>query len=196
MRAISTAITCSLLLATLALAGCSYGGSSSASDTAASSGRPPSIELTSPAVASTEAIPRRYTCDGQDVSLPLQWKLVPPATQEILLVILALTRQRVSENAIRQKISVEWAVAGMPPTLRKLTAGRLPPGAILGRNAHGDSRYSICPAGRTTGSYVIMLFAAPRKLSQRPGFSDNALYAQLSTIKPPYGQLIATYSRA
>jgi phosphatidylethanolamine-binding protein (PEBP) family uncharacterized protein len=190
------AITCSLLLLALALAGCSYGGSSSSSATAASSGRPPSIELASPALAGTQAIPRRYTCDGRDISLPLQWGLVPPTTQEILVVILHLTRVRISEAAVRQKISVVWAVGGMRPTLRELTAGRLPPGAILGRNASGDSRYSVCPTGSTSGSYVIMLFAAPHKLSPPPGFSDNSLYAQLSQIKPPYGQLVATYSRA
>jgi phosphatidylethanolamine-binding protein (PEBP) family uncharacterized protein len=195
MRTISNAITCSLVLAALALTGCSYGGSDSSSATAASSGRPPSIELASPALAGTQAIPRRYTCDGQDVSLPLQWSSVPPTTQELLLVMLSLTREHLSESAVREKISVLWAVAGMQPILHKLAAGRLPPGAILGRSASGDSRYSVCPAGRTSGDYVLMLFAVPSKLSLRPGFSDNSLFAQLSETKPPYGQLVATYAR-
>ena len=31
------------------------------------------FELTSTAFASEEPIPQKYTCDGQDISPPLQW---------------------------------------------------------------------------------------------------------------------------
>lgn len=194
MRAISNAIVSSLLLAALALAGCGGGGASSQSATASIPSA--SIPLESPVLVGTTAIPARYTCDGKDVSLPLQWTRVPVQAKELILVILALTPVRVVGSRVRERFAVDWAVAGLRPSLHRLDPGRLPPGAILGRNAHGHSSYSICPAKGTRASYLIGLFAPPSRLSPRPGFSDESLFAQLSRVKPPYGRIFATYSRA
>jgi phosphatidylethanolamine-binding protein (PEBP) family uncharacterized protein len=195
MRAISNALTISVLLAALALAGCGDDGSSSTAATPTAHLR--RIAITSPAIGSgSEAIPARYTCTGKDISLPLRWKPIPAGTKELLLLMFTLTPVHVTGNAVREAIVPEWAVAGLPPTIRQLAPGRLPSGAILGRNAQGSSSYSICPTTKTRQAYMIALFASPRKLSPHPGFTDEALFAQLSRVKPPYGQLFASYLRA
>lgn len=188
-------MTSSVLLAALALAGCGGGGSSSTARTPAAKLR--TITLTSPAIASgSEAIPARYTCTGKDVALPLQWKPVPLGTKELLLLMFTLTPVHVTGNAVREAIVPEWAVAGLPPTIHQLAPGKLPSGAILGRNPQGSSGYSICPTTKTRQTYMIALFASPRKLSPHPGFTDEALFAELSRIRPPYGQLFTSYLRA
>jgi phosphatidylethanolamine-binding protein (PEBP) family uncharacterized protein len=195
MRTISNAITSSVLLAVLALVGCGDGDSNSTA--AAPTNSLLTITLTSPAIgSSTESIPARYTCAGKDVSMPLQWTPIPAGTKELLLLMFALTPVHATGNAIREAIVPEWAVAGLPPTIHQLAPGRLPRGAILGRNAQGHSSYSICPTTKTRQLYMVALFASPRKLSPHPGFTDAALFAQLSRVKPPYGQLFASYSPA
>jgi phosphatidylethanolamine-binding protein (PEBP) family uncharacterized protein len=183
------------LIASLALAGCGGGSRSTPASTAAEAAKSPlqSIVLESPAMAGGETIPPRYTCDGRDVSPPLRWRLVPPATRELLLLVLSVN-PRAGTRTVEGN-TVEWAVAGLRPSLRQLAQGRLPPGALVGRNVHGSTRYRICPAKRELGAYLILLFASPTRLSLPPGFSDEALFAELSKLKPPYGQISATYSR-
>ena len=71
-----------LLLVTclaIAVGGCSSGPSPTASP---EKERPAAVPfaLTSTAFAEGEPIPRKYTCDGEDISPPLQWRDVPEGT--------------------------------------------------------------------------------------------------------------------
>src|SRR6266550_2448885 len=44
------------------------------------------LKLTSPAFKEGEAIPRQYTCDGVNVSPPLEWTGMPKTAKTIALV--------------------------------------------------------------------------------------------------------------
>ena len=44
------------------------------------------MRLTSSAIADGSAIPRRYTCDGEDISPPLQWSDAPARTRSFVLL--------------------------------------------------------------------------------------------------------------
>jgi hypothetical protein len=44
------------------------------------------MRLTSSAFANDAQIPRRYTCDGDDVSPPLEWSGAPDATRSFVLL--------------------------------------------------------------------------------------------------------------
>ena len=45
------------------------------------------FELTSPAFQASAPIPKKYTCDGKDVSPPLEWKNAPAGTVGIALIM-------------------------------------------------------------------------------------------------------------
>ena len=45
-----------------------------------------SFELTSNAFVEGEPIPQKYTCDGEDVSPPLEWADPPQDTQSFALI--------------------------------------------------------------------------------------------------------------
>jgi len=47
----------------------------------------PDFSLASPSFPAGGAIPRRFTCDGEDVSPALAWKGAPPETAEFVLVV-------------------------------------------------------------------------------------------------------------
>src|SRR5690349_4221307 len=80
-------------LLALALAGCGGGGGSggpASATTPATSARssvPATIALSSPAFANGGPIPRRFTCDADDVAPPLSWSGVPAGTAELALVL-------------------------------------------------------------------------------------------------------------
>ncbi len=174
------------LAAMLALIGCGGSGSDSHPPTSATSG---TTTTSSPTSAATEqprqkppmrlsisaipdggeghpSIPARYTCDGADISPALQWSNVPPGTRELVLLIAHLSTA---------EVHFDWSVAGLVPTLDGLTAGGLPPGAIVGRNSRGQTAYSICPAKDVRQSYGAILFAMPRHIDLRSGFQTRAL---------------------
>jgi Raf kinase inhibitor-like YbhB/YbcL family protein len=45
------------------------------------------LELTSPAFEHGRSIPRKHTCEGEDVSPPLAWSGVPQGTASLALVV-------------------------------------------------------------------------------------------------------------
>ncbi len=189
MRIISNATVGLCLLAVLAVSGCGSGDPSSTATTA----NLRKIALASPAIAANStAIPARYTCAGANMSLPLRWSAVPRATREILLVMFSIapvSRERATETP-------QWVVAGLAPSVHQLAPGKLPAGALLGRDPLGQSRYSVCPAKGARGTYLLVVFASPLKLEHDAGFADTSAWAKLSRIRPPYGDFAATYSRA
>ena len=120
-----------LLVAVLVGAGC--GSSSSTSNTTASSAStstPTATTSTSTTPSSSKKstfgkiavassaftvggpIPVQYTCDGAGVSPPLQWSGIPKGTAEIVVLAFDLSPQATS--------SVQWAVAGIPPSVSEL----------------------------------------------------------------------------
>jgi phosphatidylethanolamine-binding protein (PEBP) family uncharacterized protein len=190
VRTISIATVSGLLLAAGALAGC---GAGSTTTPLADAGA--AVALESPVLHGARSIPRNYTCDGKDVSLPLQWGAVPAETKELAVMILAVDLPRPSEGKEVVNVVAQWGVLGLAPTLRRLASGTLPPGALVGLNPRGRPRYSICPAKGTHQSYLITVFTLPRRLEAHPGFTDQALFTTLTNARVPYGELTATYSR-
>src|ERR1700691_3303168 len=149
---------------------------STASATTASKTTPPkehlptvSITLASPVFSARTTIPARYTCDGTDTSPPMHWSGVPSGTAEFVLIISELSPSASGGEAIA------WAVAGLPATLKRLSAGPLPAGAIVGRNSLGQARYSVCPPTGVLHHYIVVLYALPHTVSVQPGFAASAL---------------------
>ncbi len=167
------------LLAMLALAGCGGGAAtsktsasltvskkSSAGSTFTTTG--PTLAkgfvLTSPAFKNNGAIPRRYTCDGSGLIIPLQWSGVPKQAKELVLVM----RDPDAPGAP----FVHWAVAGISPASRGLPAQ-----ATQGRNSAGKSGYTppCPPPGDRPHHYVITLTALSGPSHLAGGFTPDQL---------------------
>lgn len=145
--------------------------------------------VSSPVFNAGSLIPARYTCDGSDTSPPLRWSAIPPGTAELALFIINL-------NSTGGKVQIYWAVAGIHPALKGISAGKLPSGAIVGRNSLGQSRYTICPA-QSAGlqHYVVALFALQHSVAAAPGFSADALYQTVSEAAEYKGLTGFSYQR-
>jgi phosphatidylethanolamine-binding protein (PEBP) family uncharacterized protein len=129
-----------------------------------------SIEVSIPTLLREGYIPKRYTCDGADLSLPVRWSDIPPDTAQ--LAIFAINLQ-----PVHGRFFFDWALAGISATSQGISAGTLPPGAIVGRNSSGNIGYSICPAkGTPEERYVVRVVALPHPLAATPGFDAEAFY--------------------
>lgn len=102
--------------------------------------------LTSPAFQDGAAIPRRHTCDGEDLSPPLAWGNLPAATASLALIV--------DDPDAPAGLWTHWVVwnlpvpsAGLP---EGLGPGPLPGGGTQGRNSWGEARWQgPCPPGDT-----------------------------------------------
>ena len=146
------------------------------------------MQIDLPLAEPRRLLPARYTCDGSDLSIPLSWNRVPPGTAELALFVLDL-------QPVDGEVFADWAVAGLSPTLHGLPTGRLPPGAVVGRNGFGQDGYSICPEHGQEQIYIVALFALPHRLPLKPGFDSAALHQQVERLARVQGLTSARYLR-
>lgn len=133
-------------------------------------------------------MPRRYTCDGAGLSPPLAWRNVPARSVELLLLAIDLDGGHTD--------AVQWAVGGLPASAPGISAGRLPPGAVVGRGGAGDARWGgICGARGRVHHVAFLLYALDRKLGLRAGFDPATLRGGLSSATVARGLTVATYRR-
>jgi len=203
----SNAAAAGTLLAAVALTACGGSGShpatatqtanvsSTASQTATSAEsteKVPNVDLevhipVLQGAVGAKAMPRRYTCDGADISPPISWGKVPSATAEIDLFVVSL------ENGSEY---TSWAVAGIPAKTRSLRAGRLPHGAVVGRNRFNRAGYSLCPRKGTKGTYTLLVDPLPRRIAAKSGFNPEQLLDQAIHVAEVEGELSFSYKRA
>lgn len=156
------------------------------------------IEVKSAAVAG-ERIPIRYTCDGQDVSPPIEWGAVPADIRQLALFLVGFTPKPGTKT---YRVSVKWAVAGVKPGLHRLAAGRLPAGAYLATDRSGRHLpYSLCPSKGTSVHYQFELYGVPAAVRIPARFSAAAVFRALTRPSGPtranaHGGFVALYTRA
>ena len=134
-----------------------------------------------------ERLPPLYTCDGKNTSPALQWQGVPQGTVELALFAMNV-------QPVNGKLFFDWAVAGLDPELEEIEAGKLPKGAVVGRNSFGDTGYKICPEGAGE-IYMFALYALPEKLSPAGGFDPHDLRQAALDASGNVGLLPLTYAR-
>jgi Raf kinase inhibitor-like YbhB/YbcL family protein len=135
-----------------------------------------SIRVTSD-FASAGVIPRIHTCDGRDLSPPLRAAGIPPATKELVIVM-------VDHDAPGGDF-IHWALAHVEPGSGgsrsggsiALSAGQTPAGAVLGVNSFGSHGYrGPCPPrGDPAHHYEITVYALAQPSGLQSGFSAGAV---------------------
>ncbi|HWX45681.1 MAG TPA: hypothetical protein VNY52_10220 [Solirubrobacteraceae bacterium] len=161
--------------------------------TAQSTVRPPpvTVKLSVLGVGPEPAnlIPKNNTCDGANVPLSFTWSAVPHGTAELVLFVINI-------RPVRESAFVDWAVAGLRPSSRGITAGTLPPGALAGVNSLGRVGYSICPPKGTSETYIARLVALAHPLAARSGFDGKTLFMEAERAAKAIGVTGAgSYSR-
>jgi len=80
-------------------------------------------------------IPVRYTCSGDDVSVPLNWEDAPEGTRSFVLIV---DDPDAPDPGAPKMVWVHWVLYNIPPDINSLaehiTSATLPPGTIEGIN--------------------------------------------------------------
>jgi Raf kinase inhibitor-like YbhB/YbcL family protein len=131
-----------------------------------------SFELTSAAFTQGEMIPRKYTCDGEDISPPLRWGDPPPDSKSLALIS--------DDPDAPIGTWVHWVLYNLPAESRALPEAvprdaDLPDGSRNGRNSWGRLGYGgPCPPGGTH-RYFFKLYALDAVLVLAAGAGKEQL---------------------
>jgi Raf kinase inhibitor-like YbhB/YbcL family protein len=174
--------------AAIVIAACGGGASSSSTTgvaTTSTTATNSAFHLTSTAFSPGGAIPRAYTCDGPDVSLPLRWSGVPRGTRELVLIM--------RDPDAPGGNFIHWAVAGIAPGTSGVAAGRGAALGTAGRNGFGTVGYrGPCPPAGPPHRYVISLTALASPSGLGPGFTAS----EFKLRRPaPVAMLTGTFGR-
>jgi len=134
-----------------------------------------SLTLTSPDFTPGGAIPRRFSCEGEDVSPELDWDGVPERARSLALIV---DDPDAPDPAAPKLTWVHWVLYNLPTSSRALPAAAksadLPAGTREGKNDWGRTGYGgpCPPVGRHR--YFFKLFALDTTLGdlRRPTKSD------------------------
>jgi Raf kinase inhibitor-like YbhB/YbcL family protein len=172
-----------LVLSLAGLAACSSGG-----QPRTERALPEPITVSSPAFAAGAAIPRRFTCAGENLSPPLAWSGVPAGTVEVAVVV--------DDQDAPRGTYVHWVVVGIDPARTELAEGALPPGARQGRNSAGKAAYTgPCPPGGPPHHYRFTVYALQRKAEVGGDASPEAAIAAVEAAATARGRLVGTFGR-
>jgi Raf kinase inhibitor-like YbhB/YbcL family protein len=133
------------------------------------------FELTSPHFVHDESIPRRFTCEGEDLSPALAWTGPPEGTRAFALVV---DDPDAPDPAAPQRTWVHWVLYDLPAHARGLPDGvrgpNLPAGTRIGVNDWSRADYGgpCPPVGRHR--YFFKLYALDSPLGDlgRAGKAD------------------------
>jgi len=152
--------------------------------------------ITSPAFAPNGSIPSKYTCEGADMSPPLEWFGVPKDAQTLALIV---DDPDAPDPAKPQRVYVHWVVYNIPANITKLPENAakagLPSGAIQGLNDWKKETYGgpCPPIGRHR--YFFKLYALDTVLGQLLNPTKSQLEKAMEEHLVDSAELIGTYQK-
>jgi len=158
----------------------------------AEGGKKMEIKITSSAFEDGGLIPAKYTCDGADVSPPLQWDAVPEGTRSIALIC--------DDPDAPMGTWVHWVLFNLSSDAKELaenipTEETLPNGAKQGVNDFGRVGYGgPCPPGGTH-RYFFKIYALDTEVGLQAGADKRRLLKTMEGHILGQGQLVGKYKR-
>jgi Raf kinase inhibitor-like YbhB/YbcL family protein len=145
------------------------------------------LELTSPAFDDGVNIPRKYTCDGEDVNPPLRIEGVPAGTKSIVLIV--------DDPDAPLGMWVHWVVWNIPPETKELPENTVPAGAVEGLNDFQKHSYGgPCPLSGKH-KYYFKLYALDIKLNLDPNSLKKDVRNAMEGHVLAQAKLMGTYGR-
>jgi len=177
---------CRIALVTLVLAAACGGGTDTPGEL---TDAPATVDVSSSALSEGEPIPVRYTCDGQDLSPPLEWR-VPDDTRELVVTM--------SDPDAPNGTFVHWVVFAIDASVAEFRAGEVPRGAQEATNDFDEAGYGgpCPPEGDPPHGYQFTVYAlndTPEGLEA--GASAGQVLDAIACCVVARGTLTATYQR-
>jgi len=152
------------------------------------------FDLTSSAFQQGDGIPKKYTCDGPDVSPPLHWTVPPAGTRGYVIIA--------DDPDAPVGIWVHWVIYNVPLDLRGLSEGvpaeeQVLDGAMQGLNDFKRVGYGgPCPPPGKPHRYFFKLYALDSVLDLRPRATKAQVLDACKGHILAEAQLMGRYARS
>lgn len=144
------------------------------------------INLSSSAFGNNELIPAKYTCDGLNVSPPLQIGGIPPEAKSLALIV--------DDPDAPRGTWVHWVIWNIPVTIDQINENEAP--GVQGMNDFHRNEYGgPCPPSGTH-RYFFKLYALDKILDAPAGTPKLQLGKYIDDHIIGYGELIGLYKRS
>ena len=150
------------------------------------------MQLISPAFEHGGEIPVRYTCDGEDISIPLQFLEIPEEAISLALIM--------DDPDAPMGVFVHWIIYNIPDELSELPEG-IPPQPYLemgirqGTNSFGKIGYGgPCPPDGAH-RYMLKLYALDVAMDLDAGMTKHQLLSAMEGHIIDSAGLMGIYAR-
>ena len=150
-----------------------------------------SMEISSAAFEDESTIPRRYACNGENISPPLSWSEAPADTVSFALIV--------DDPDAPMGTYVHWVLYDLPADTTALqeripTEKILSNGAKQGFNSSRKIGYTgPCPPSGTH-RYYFKLYALNAAVGAEPGLTKEQLLEKIEDHILAQAQVMGTYS--
>lgn len=145
------------------------------------------MQITSPVFENNQNIPSKYTCDGDGVNPPLEFKDVPKEAVSLALIV--------DDPDAPAGTWVHWTLWNIDPTTTTIIENSVPPKAISGQTSSGQNIYGgPCPPSGTH-RYFFKLYALDSKLSLSSFSLKEDLEKSMQGHVIKQAELVGLYSR-
>jgi Raf kinase inhibitor-like YbhB/YbcL family protein len=151
------------------------------------------MTLRSAAFSDGAVVPVRFTCDGANVSPPLEWSAAPEGTRAFALVM--------DDPDAPHRTWVHWTVYDIPAATRELpehvpASDQAAPAVRQGRNDFGGIGYGgPCPPPGGAHRYYWRLFALDAPLKLASGATRGQLDRAMAGHVLARAELMGRYRR-
>jgi Raf kinase inhibitor-like YbhB/YbcL family protein len=129
----------------------------------------PYLQLTSSVFKNYGQIPTKYSCEGDDMSPPLEWTGAPRDTKSFALIV--------QDPDALGKIWTHWLLFNIPPTVTHLDENQVTSSFTVGINDFGTLSYKgPCPP-KGNHRYQFTLYALDIMPNEYPRASPDVIRA-------------------
>lgn len=143
------------------------------------------MKLTSPAFANNELIPKKFTCEGEDVNPALIIEAIPVNTKSLALIV--------DDPDAPRGTWVHWVVYNIP-VIPLIEEDSVPGERGIGDSGHRDYAGPCPPSG--THHYFFKIYALDTKLNLKGGATKQELEKAMEGHMLDKAEIVGLYKRA
>jgi Raf kinase inhibitor-like YbhB/YbcL family protein len=145
------------------------------------------MKLSSPAFGNLDKIPEKFTCDGENISPPLEISDVPEGAQSLALVL--------EDPDAPRGTFVHWVVFNIDPMTTRVMQGEAPADTVESVTSTGKRGYfGPCPPSGTH-RYFFKLYALNTALDLPTSITADALLKRVKQHILEETELVGLYTR-
>ncbi|OGG05986.1 hypothetical protein A3D05_03370 [Candidatus Gottesmanbacteria bacterium RIFCSPHIGHO2_02_FULL_40_24] len=146
------------------------------------------MNIKSSVFENNEYIPRKYTCDGENINPPLTLAEIPDNTKSLVLIV--------NDPDAPSGDFIHWVVYNIAPDELEVNENSVPAGGVGGMNDSGNSGYAgPCPPPASPHRYFFRVFALDSVINLDKGARISEIKEKMDGRVIASAELLGLYKR-